>query len=86
MVRYRGGGGGGRRGLLRSRINFTLSKTMKLWFKSSARLGFCSLLINYLRFQGDTVTPFKFADIKVRGFEILTYMVSDTNVVFAYTN
>ena len=47
-----------------------------------------------------TVTPFKFAAIKVRGFEIMTYSrpfnfavsyqnyftVSYTNVVFSYTN
>ena len=47
-----------------------------------------------------TVTPFKFAAIKVRGFEIMTYSrpfnfavsyqnyftVSNTNVVFSYTN
>ena len=48
----------------------------------------------------NTVTPFKFAAIKVRGFEIMTYLrpfnfavsytnyftVSYTNVVFSYTN
>ena len=48
----------------------------------------------------DTVTPFKFAAIKVRGFEIMTYSrpfnfavsyqnyftASYTNVVFSYTN
>ena len=50
--------------------------------------------------QSYTVTPFKFAAIKVRGFEIMTYSrpfnfvvsyqnyftVSYTNVVFSYTN
>ena len=54
-------------------------------------------LINYIRY---TVTPFKFAAIKVRAFDIVIYsrpfnfavsyqnyfMVSYTNVVFSYTN
>ena len=64
--------------------------------------------MNYFVFKTDqicscvwnTVTPFKFAAIKVHGFEIMTYSrpfnfvvsyqnyftVSYTNVVFSYTN
>ena len=54
----------------------------------------------FSRNVGNTVTPFKFAAIKVRGFEIMTYSrpfnfavsyqnyftVSYINVVFSYTN
>ena len=56
--------------------------------------------VHLVNIELHTVTPFKFAAIKVRGFEIMTYSppfnfavsyqnyftVSYTNVVFSYTN
>ena len=80
-----GGGGGGGGGGMRSDIRYPLKNQI-----SDIRPPK----------KSNTVTPFKFAAIKVRGFEIMAYSrpfnfvvsyqnyftVSYTNVVFSYTN